>query len=190
VEPPADLRELERERKQLAKAGDATGLEELAARAEQLPPSDRRDRLVYAARQNAAYARRGHPSSEGNRGFAIGAVILAVLLVGSFGALAAFADWDTSYSDYSVYNDTTQNVQVWTCADDACGLRDEEGTAEPDEAVQPTFAGEGDVILVSGEQGQVLGCITLPPRSSDYVDVTVDVSDAGDCPPGSPTSVG
>ena len=189
METQPDLKDLERERQQLAKAGEAEGLERLAAQAEQLPPSDQRDRLVYAARQNAAYARRGG-STEGHRGLAIGVTILTVLLAVGFALLAAFADWDTTHSDYSIYNDGEQKVQVWSCTDDTCSLRDEEGTAQPDEAVQPSFAEEGDMFLVSGENGDVLGCITLPSGSTSADEVLISVSEADDCPDGAPTSVG
>ena len=116
--------------------------------------------------------------------------MLTVLIAAGIAAVGAFADWGTTSTSYSVYNDGGGKVQVWSCTDDTCSLRNEAGTAEPGEAVPAEFAAAGDLFLVSDETGEVLGCLTLPSATTDYVGVTVDVSDAEDCPPGAPTSVG
>jgi hypothetical protein len=185
VDPKADLRELERTRKGLLRERDAEGLERLAGDAAALPQSGARDRLVYAARQNAAYARRAAPDE--SRGLLIGAIVLAALVVAGIAAVGAFADWSGN-GTYRLYNDRAETVSVWSCTEE-CSYYAEADEAGPGEAVDLFLAERGDVYLVAGDDGRVLGCITLPPGTSSGT-TTVNLSDARACPAAAPSSVG
>jgi hypothetical protein len=81
------LRELERVRRTLLEAGDATALRELAERAE-VTPDKRFTALAYAARQNVAYLER-----LGELGEKAPVMTKSRMLVVALGILAGVALW-------------------------------------------------------------------------------------------------
>lgn len=190
-DPNAALRELERERKRLVKAGDAAGLAALAERAAAVDaPTDRfrgrRDRLVYAAEQNARFAARSQPDT-GGRGLAVGAIILTVLLAGGIAAAAIFADEDIgSSSETLVMNDSSSPRLVRRCDNSACGFPATIRTADPGEIFSlgdPEFV--SGRYIVADETGKTLGCFDVDDAGDTVIDTKM-LSQLDPCPPGTP----
>jgi hypothetical protein len=181
------LRELEKERKRLLKAGDARGLRALAERATKLEiPAARlrasRDRLVYAAEQNARFAARAKPEPEA-RGLAIGVAILSVLVVGGFVAVAVFAD-GRGEPYYSLQNDTGSPRRVRHCDNSECrfpGPAELVRAGESYDNYEP--GGDTEIYIVANRPGKTLGCVTVHPSYGLYLG---SLSALEPCPPGAP----
>jgi uncharacterized membrane protein len=194
-DPNAALRELERERKRLVKAGDTAGLTALAQRTAAIDaPTERlrgrRDRLVYGAEQNARYAARAQPEP-GGRGLAIGAIVLTVLLAGGLAAVAVFADENTGSSSKTLLaNDSPSQRLVRRCDDSDCRFPATIRTVGPG-----AFVSLGDPAVVSGryivadETGKTLGCFDVEYAGGTVVYTQV-LSQLDPCPAGTPRNSG
>ena len=150
----------------------------------------RRERLVYAAEQNARYAARAQPDT-GERGLAIGAIIITVLLAGVIASVAIFADADTGFSSETrVMNDGASARLVRRCDTSDCRFPSAIRTVDPGEIV--TLGDPGAVsgrYIVTDGQGKTLGCFEVEYFGGTVVNTRL-LSQLDPCPAGTPRYFG